>query len=153
MVVDFLANDVTHKRNVGALRQLTSAAAAAVKGHDSNRFQLLRAVFGEPATGSEDGGSPAQSQDAAVAAAAAPPFASYDDRLNEGQLAAVEAALSDTKALSLVQGPPGSGKTSVIVELVRRAAAGGRRLLVAAPSNMAVDLLAVRLMEADPSLR
>ena len=39
------------------------------------------------------------------------------------------------------------------METVRRATAAGQRLLLCAPSNMAVDLLALRLASADPSLR
>ena len=49
--------------------------------------------------------------------------------------------------LALVHGPPGTGKTSVLVEVVRRAAARGEPVLAAAPSNLAVDNLVERLAE------
>ncbi len=47
----------------------------------------------------------------------------------------------------------GTGKTKVIVAAARVAAARGERVLLSAPSNLAVDNLAMRLREADPTLR
>jgi superfamily I DNA and/or RNA helicase len=50
--------------------------------------------------------------------------------------------------LALVHGPPGTGKTTVLVEVIRRAAARGEPVLAAAPSNLAVDNLVERLVAA-----
>jgi superfamily I DNA and/or RNA helicase len=48
--------------------------------------------------------------------------------------------------LALVHGPPGTGKTTVLVEIVRAAASRGEKVLATAPSNLAVDNLVERLV-------
>lgn len=64
--------------------------------------------------------------------------------LNLSQQHAVESALG--RPLSLIQGPPGTGKTvtstAIVYHLNRMR---GQRLLVCAPSNVAVDNLAARI--------
>lgn len=50
--------------------------------------------------------------------------------------------------LALVHGPPGTGKTTVLVEAIAREVAGGNRVLVVCPSNAAVDLLVERCADA-----
>ncbi|MFE6333526.1 DEAD/DEAH box helicase [Streptomyces sp. NPDC057798] len=69
------------------------------------------------------------------------------ERLDDWQLAAFSTALA-TEDLSVVIGPPGTGKTRVITEVVRAVAReGGRsgRVLVTAHSNQAVDNVLSRL--------
>lgn len=68
-------------------------------------------------------------------------------RLNAEQAAALDLS-SRALDLALVHGPPGTGKTTVLVEVIRRAAARGEPVLAAAPSNLAVDNLLERLLEA-----
>src|SRR4051812_7931271 len=67
--------------------------------------------------------------------------------LNSEQNAAL--SLAERAAdFALVHGPPGTGKTTVLVELIRRAALHGEQVLAAAPSNLAVDNLVERLAAA-----
>ncbi|WP_457607468.1 IGHMBP2 family helicase [Nitratifractor sp.] len=70
--------------------------------------------------------------------------------LNEVQREAVERSLG-TEDLYLIHGPPGTGKTTTAVELIRRHLARGERVLAAADSNVAVDNLLLRLAE-DPGI-
>jgi ATP-dependent RNA/DNA helicase IGHMBP2 len=67
--------------------------------------------------------------------------------LNAEQAAALDLA-DRAEDLALVHGPPGTGKTTVLVEVIRRAAARGEKVLAAAPSNLAVDNLVERLAAA-----
>lgn len=82
-------------------------------------------------------------------------FTPFNGSLNESQLAAVKMALS-TRDVSLIHGPPGTGKTTTVVEVIRQAVARGDRVLACAPSNVAVDnlveRLAVRLPHSAPKI-
>jgi tRNA A37 threonylcarbamoyladenosine biosynthesis protein TsaE len=49
--------------------------------------------------------------------------------------------------VSLIQGPPGSGKTTLIVELVQHFCRMGLRVLMVAPTHVAVDNIMERLIE------
>ncbi|MGL6096380.1 MAG: AAA domain-containing protein, partial [Fimbriiglobus sp.] len=67
--------------------------------------------------------------------------------LNATQLAAVEFALA-APDVAVIHGPPGTGKTTTVVELIRRAVALGQKVLACAPSNAAVDNLLEKLLAA-----
>ena len=89
-----------------------------------------------------------------VAAGARPPrplapvtWTPIDAALDERQRAAVGAALR-AGDIEVIHGPPGTGKTRTLVEVVCQRVARGERVLCAAPSNTAVDNLGVRLAEA-----
>ena len=70
-----------------------------------------------------------------------------DEALDEVQRAAVDVALRSGD-VALIIGPPGTGKTRTLVEVVRQRVARGERVLCAAPSNTAVDNLGIRLAQA-----
>ena len=50
-----------------------------------------------------------------------------------------------------VFGPPGTGKTSTLTELILQAVHRGMKLLVCAPSNIAVDTILARLADYQKS--
>lgn len=63
-------------------------------------------------------------------------------RLNDDQYRAAERALA-TDDVCCVHGPPGTGKTRTLIEVVKTACRDGQRVLVSAHSNQAVDNLLV----------
>jgi predicted DNA helicase len=70
-----------------------------------------------------------------------------DKELDDLQREAVDAGLRSGD-IALIWGPPGTGKTRTLVEIVRQRVLRGERILCAAPSNTAVDNLGIRLAEA-----
>lgn len=66
------------------------------------------------------------------------------DKLNESQNNALN-GLIDNNLVSIIHGPPGTGKTTTIVEAVKELTKRMNNLLLCAPSNTAVDLLTERL--------
>ncbi|KAJ1977318.1 hypothetical protein H4R35_002349 [Dimargaris xerosporica] len=77
----------------------------------------------------------------------AEPAAWHDDTLNDSQRAAVRFALA-ANDVALVHGPPGTGKTFTLVEIIRQLVAttpNTFRILVCGPSNISVDNLVERL--------
>ena len=123
-----LANDITHKRLTSALDVLSTNPSTAV----------INVLFGisTPSV-------PHQS--------CHPKLLDNDDNLvyfNENldlsQREAVEFCLKQ-RELGIVHGPPGTGKTTTVVEIIRQAVKAGDKVLVCAPSNVAVDNLVERL--------
>ena len=69
-----------------------------------------------------------------------------DPNLNESQRAAVAFACS-ARDVAVIHGPPGTGKTRTLVELIRQTIRQGKKAIVCAPSNLAVDNLFERLLD------
>jgi ATP-dependent RNA/DNA helicase IGHMBP2 len=67
--------------------------------------------------------------------------------LNRYQQDAVRSALA-SRDVAVIHGPPGTGKTTVLVEIIRQAAAQGQRVMAGAPSNVAVDNMVEKLLDA-----
>jgi DNA replication ATP-dependent helicase Dna2 len=66
--------------------------------------------------------------------------------LNEDQEASVTQALC-SETYHLVHGPPGTGKTRVLARLIRMCLDRGERVLVASPTNVALDGLLLAVIE------
>lgn len=64
--------------------------------------------------------------------------ATFNPELDDSQREAVAAAMG-AQPLALIHGPPGTGKTTALVELLLQEATRGHRVLVTADSNAAVD--------------
>ncbi len=70
----------------------------------------------------------------------------YPSPLNESQLAAVRHVMT-AQDVAIIHGPPGTGKTTTLVQAIMETIRRERRVLVCAPSNTAVDLLTEKLAE------
>ncbi len=73
------------------------------------------------------------------------------DGLNGDQQTAVSHALA-AEDIAVIHGPPGTGKTTTLVALIRAAVRRGERVLACAPSNMGVDNLCDGLVAAGVSI-
>lgn len=122
-----LANEVTYHRLQAAVRALGGAT-----GGGGPAATLVDVLFGR----------------AAPRFAPAPPaWAPVNAALDASQRRAVSRALAAAD-LALIHGPPGTGKTTAVVELILQEAARGGRVLACAASNVAVDNLVERLVAA-----
>ncbi|WP_416547899.1 AAA domain-containing protein [Limnohabitans sp. DCL3] len=70
----------------------------------------------------------------------------YPSALNDSQLAAVRHVVT-AQDVAIIHGPPGTGKTTTLVQAILETIRRERRVLVCAPSNTAVDLLTEKLAE------
>ena len=75
------------------------------------------------------------------------PFTWLNRNLNAPQQEAVTLALR-SEDVALIHGPPGTGKTTTVIEVIRQAVRRGQKVLACAPSNMGVDNLFERLLYA-----
>ncbi|MCA9122309.1 MAG: AAA family ATPase [Planctomycetaceae bacterium] len=120
--IDVSTDEVARQRQRVAMERARSASG--------DRLAQLRSVFLGETTPTQ------QVIDAAE---------KFDGRLNASQIDAIRFALG-AKDLSMIHGPPGTGKTTTVVEVIRRAVARGDKVLACAPSNMAVDNLFEKLL-------
>jgi len=66
-------------------------------------------------------------------------------QLNDSQQKAV-AAITQNEQITIVHGPPGTGKTTTLIEAIIQLIKAGEKVLVSAPSNTAVDNIAKGLI-------
>ncbi|NXT76324.1 SMBP2 protein, partial [Zapornia atra] len=117
-----LANDINYKR-------LKKALQALKQHHRGPASDLINVLFfsSDPRAFSET-----------------KPLKLYNDSLDASQREAVSFSLVQ-RELAIVHGPPGTGKTTTLVEIILQAVQQGLKVLCCAPSNIAVDNLVERL--------
>ena len=119
--VDFASDELSRQRQVAAL----DTARTVARG----RFMQLRDVLmGERQPAFDKA-----------------PEVTLQGQLNSSQLDAVRFALS-ARDVALIHGPPGTGKTTTLVELIHQAVLRGQKVLACAASNLAVDNLLEKLV-------
>jgi ATP-dependent RNA/DNA helicase IGHMBP2 len=125
MQIDLLGSDATYRRMKKALTTVSEAK--------KNRLAELRELFiGE----AKPGRKPKLKKGLEL----------FNNGLNEWQQEAAAVCLA-AEDVALVHGPPGTGKTTVLVEVIRQSVARGERVLATAPSNIAVDNMLEKLHE------
>ena len=125
-----LANDVTYKR-------MSQTLARLLKNPETSYTTLQQVLVGLSSPGNSD---PSTFKDLTF----------FDATLNTSQQDAVRFALSSPD-LALIHGPPGTGKTYTLIELILQLLKLGQRVLVCGPSNISVDNIVERLALASPS--
>lgn len=68
----------------------------------------------------------------------------FDPSLNDSQKDAIRFALA-SREIALIHGPPGTGKTHTLIELILQMIKRDLRILVCGPSNISVDNIVERL--------
>ncbi|XP_063800420.1 DNA-binding protein SMUBP-2 isoform X2 [Pseudophryne corroboree] len=117
-----LANDVTYKR-------IKKALIALSQYHAGPACTVIDVLFGS-------------SEPSHWAPSRSVEF--LNPSLDDSQKEAVVFSLNQ-RELSIIHGPPGTGKTTTVVEIVLQAVRQGLKVLCCAPSNVAVDNLVDRL--------
>lgn len=75
-----------------------------------------------------------------------PKITFLNNGLNESQKAAVTGIL-ENQEVAIIHGPPGTGKTTTLIEAIVQLVKKGEKVIVSAPSNTAVDNLAKGLID------
>ncbi len=69
-----------------------------------------------------------------------------NQQLNESQQQAVT-AITENETITIVHGPPGTGKTTTLIEAILQLINAGEKIVVSAPSNAAVDTISKGLIQ------
>ncbi|KAK1149099.1 hypothetical protein N8T08_007777 [Aspergillus melleus] len=119
-----LANDVTHRRMKMTMEKMA-------KMTESDHTHFMRVAFGHT--------TPLAPDYEAIG-----PVDFLDPTLNDSQKEAIRFALS-SRDIALIHGPPGTGKTHTLIELILQMVQRKLRVLVCGPSNISVDNIVERL--------
>ncbi|KAA8647740.1 hypothetical protein EYZ11_000165 [Aspergillus tanneri] len=119
-----LANDVTYRRMNQTMEKMG-------KMSDTEHTHFMRVAFGHT--------TPLQADYEAVG-----PVEFIDPTLNDSQKEAIRFALA-SRDIALIHGPPGTGKTHTLIELILQMVQRKLRVLVCGPSNISVDNIVERL--------
>ncbi|KAF3993986.1 hypothetical protein FT663_00006 [Candidozyma haemuli var. vulneris] len=119
-----LTNYITYKRMLQAMKRLETLS-------EGNKNDVLRILLGE----------------ASFVPRKAPKTRTsfFDKSLNDSQKKAIDFAIH-TSPVTIVHGPPGTGKTYTLIELIKQLTFNhGERVLVCGASNISVDNILERL--------
>lgn len=117
-------------------QRTTTLLKNALRGleHHKKLFDLFEQLHGEKAITQQPESNPAVH------------LSFNNHRLNKSQQDAV-VAITQNETITIVHGPPGTGKTTTLAEAIIQLIRGGEKVLVSAPSNTAVDNISKSLIE------
>lgn len=121
--IDVMFDEMTYREMESALKEVLKA--------DNNRVAALREIL----LGSEKGGMRNERTEM-----------QRINILNHSQQQALE-VIACSEDVAFIHGPPGTGKTTTLVQAIVYTVAKENQVLVSAPSNAAVDLLVDKLSE------
>lgn len=127
-----------------AYREMENAMKSIIKAEDSRVAELRDTLLGHrsPVFGSRlNPGQQSTTGDQQPATGNV-----RNAELNDSQQEALKRVL-EAQDVAIIHGPPGTGKTTTLVEAIRQTVAVEKQVLVCAPSNAAVDLLVEKLSE------
>ncbi|KAM7208050.1 P-loop containing nucleoside triphosphate hydrolase protein [Naviculisporaceae sp. PSN 640] len=124
-----LADDVTYRRMNGTMEKLQ-------KMGESEYSVFIRVLFGQ--------GSPSPLPADLSSDSEWGKIEWIDPTLNDSQKDAIRFALA-SREIALIHGPPGTGKTHTLIELILQMIKRNLRILVCGPSNISVDNIVERL--------
>ncbi|KAL1960547.1 hypothetical protein VTO42DRAFT_7126 [Malbranchea cinnamomea] len=119
-----LANDITYRRMKQTMMRME-------KMTESEHTNFMRVLFGLTNPSPVDLGSVESVE-------------FIDPTLNDSQKEAIRFALA-SREIALIHGPPGTGKTHTLIELILQLLRRNLRILVCGPSNISVDNIVERL--------
>lgn len=126
-----LADDVTYRRMNQAMEKLRDMG-------ESEYSSFMRVLFGltSPSSVPSDLGKDPEYGEGKIEW--------FDPTLNDSQKDAIRFALA-SREIALIHGPPGTGKTHTLIELILQLVKRNQRVLVCGPSNISVDNIVERL--------
>ncbi len=125
--VDVMFDEMTYKEMEFALKSV-------IKAEDNRVAEFREILLGEQDAGYQ---LPVTGNQKPVA---------VNDILNESQQTALKKILCSPD-VAFIHGPPGTGKTTTLVQAIRQTIKDEKQVLVCAPSNAAIDLLVEKLSE------
>ncbi|KAI8142657.1 P-loop containing nucleoside triphosphate hydrolase protein [Fennellomyces sp. T-0311] len=122
------------------------------EGYSTDRSRMLNALEQLKASAPDGLAQVLLGQRAPTPPQQLPDIQFFDETLNESQKDAVRFAL-EAHEIALVHGPPETGKTYTLVEIIRQlAVVQKKKVLVCGPSNISVDNLVERLAKHNMNL-
>lgn len=124
--VDVMFDEMTYKEMEFALKSV-------IKAEDNRVAELREILLGDKPAISQELITDNEQQTA-------------NNLLNESQQQALKKIIC-APDIAFIHGPPGTGKTTTIVEAIRATVRAEKQVLVCAPSNAAIDLLVEKLSD------